>query len=115
MADRSPAPDDATFDDDATDDTARELEPVDDDADEADDEPAHDRSLTARWWWQGAVLAATGVVVIVWQWGVISSGDAIAANWAMVALGLAAVAAGGVLLWHDRPVPAATDSEPDAD
>ena len=69
----------------------------------SDEEPAPDRSLTARWRWQGAMLAGAGVIVIVWQWDMVAKGDAIAATWAMVALGAAAVVAGGVLLLKDRP------------
>lgn len=86
MTDRSPAPD-AAPDDAAPDDAA----------------PVNDRALTNRWWWQGAVAAATGVVVIVWQWNAIGSGEGIVANWVMVALGVAAVVAGAVMAWHDRP------------
>ncbi len=83
MADRSPAP-----------------EPSDD---EQTDLPRQDRSLFARWWWQGAMLAGTGVVVIVWQWDVITKGDAIGPTWAMVALGVLAVIGGALLVWKDRP------------
>lgn len=80
MADRSPTPD------------------------TPDDEPTEpDRSLFARWWWQGAMLAGAGAIVVVWQWDLIRKDEAIAANWAIVALGVAAVVAGAVLLWKDRP------------
>lgn len=95
MADRSPRPD-------RPDDAAPD-EPTDVDS------PAPSRSLFARWWSQGALLAGTGVIVIVWQWDVISKGTAIGANWAMAALGAAAVVGGAVLVWKDRP----RDTPPD--
>jgi|GEM_PF-2559984 len=94
MADRSPAPDPEP------DDASRDLdtpEPV------GDDDPAESRSLFDRWWWQSATVVVIGFVVIGFQWEVISTGEAIAANYAMVALGLAAVALGAYLFWKDRP------------
>ena len=74
--------------------------PADDDAAE---ERVGPRPLTERWWWQGGALALVGVVVIAWQWNVISTGEALWATWAVVALGAVAVAVGARWLWRDRP------------
>ena len=64
-----------------------------------------ERSLDRRWWWQGFVFAIVGVAIIGFQWGVITSGQAIAATWVMVVIGAALVVAGGVTAWRDRPRP----------
>ena len=60
-------------------------------------------SLFERWWWQSFMVAAIGLVVIGFQWQVISTGEAILANWLMVGLGAAAVVVGAVLFRKDRP------------
>ncbi len=82
MADRSPEPDD-----DLT----------------GEDEETPNPSLFERWWWQAFMVAAIGLVVIGFQWQVISKGEAILANWLMVGLGAAAVVVGAVLYRKDRP------------
>jgi len=95
MADRSPdRPADPAHDD-----------PADDDAvhDDVTEEPQGPTPLTERWWWTGAALVLVGAVVVGWQWDVIAKGDAIAATWAVVALGAAAVVVGGLWIWRDRP------------
>ena len=62
-----------------------------------------ERSLDRRWWWQAFVFAIVGVAIIGFQWGVITSGDAILATWIMVAIGAALIVAGAVTAWRDRP------------
>jgi len=83
--------------------------PTDEDA-----TPMPDRSLAGRWWWQAFVVGITGVVVIGFQWNVVRDGEAIAATWAMIALGVAAVVAGCVIAWRTRPGRPADDG-PDTD
>lgn len=96
MADRSAAPEPAP------DDAARDLDaPVD--VPETEEAPAPSRSLFDRWWWQSASVAVIGIVVIGFQFEVISTGEAIPANWGMVVLGLGAVVLGAYLYWKDRP------------
>jgi hypothetical protein len=68
-----------------------------------------DRSLTKRWWWPAAVIAITGAAIIGMQWDVIQTGEAIVANWIMVAIGGAAIAVGGVVGWRSRPNPEGPD------
>lgn len=93
MADRSPTPGPDP------DDARREL-----DAPEPDeDTPTKSRSLFDRWWSQAASVAILGAVVIGFQWDVISTGEAIPANWVMVALGLGAIGVGAYLYRKDRP------------
>ncbi len=69
-----------------------------------DDAPRTDppASLTHRWWWQGAVVVVAGIVVITFQWEVIGSGRANAANWVMVAAGVGAIGFGLVELARAR-------------
>ena len=82
MADRSPEPDDDV---------------------PAGDDDTPNPSLFERWWWQSFMVAAIGLVVIGFQWEVISTGEAILANWLMVGLGAVAVVVGAILFRKDRP------------
>jgi uncharacterized membrane protein YcjF (UPF0283 family) len=85
--------DDTESDDTESDDTELELAAV----------PAQDRSLTNRWWWQGAVLVLTGIAVIGWQWNIVSTDKAIPATWVMIVIGACVIVFGGIVAWRDRP------------
>lgn len=64
-----------------------------------------ERSLDRRWWWQAFVFTIVGLAIIGFQWGVITSGQAIVATWIMVVIGAALIVAGAVTAWRDRPRP----------
>lgn len=68
---------------------------------DAANEPAPRRPLGDRWWWTGVATALVGAVLIGFQWEVISTDQAIPANWVMVVLGGGVVVAGLVILWRD--------------
>jgi hypothetical protein len=73
----------------------------------SDEEPSTDAGVPVheRWWWTGTFRAVLGLVVVGYQWGVISTGEAQALNWVVAAVG-AAVAAWGLWLvltaWQER-------------
>lgn len=76
----------------------RDRSPADD-----DEQRVGPTALTDRWWWTGVALMLVGVVVIGWQWDVVTKGDAIVATWVVVAIGAVAVVVGAAWLWRDRP------------
>lgn len=58
-----------------------------------------------RWWWTGTFRAVLGAAVVIYQWPVISSGEAQVPNWILVAAGAAVVVWGvWVLLraWREK-------------
>lgn len=61
------------------------------------------RSLDTRWWWQAAVLVIAGVAIIGFQWSVVGAGDAIAATWVMVGIGVVLIGYGAVVAWRTHP------------
>lgn len=107
MTDRSPAPEPVRAPDGAEPDPGSEpaVELGSDVSVEDDpgDAPAQDRSLTNRWWWQGAVLVITGIAIIGWQWSIVTTGKAIPATWVMIVIGAAVILFGAVMVWRDRP------------
>lgn len=68
-------------------------------------EPAPRPGVPERWWWTGTFRAVLGAAVVIYQWPVISSGEAQVPNWILVAAGAAVVVWGvWVLLraWREK-------------
>lgn len=58
-----------------------------------------------RWWWTGTFRAVLGAAVVIYQWPVISSGEAQVPNWILVAAGAGVVVWGVTILlraWRDK-------------
>lgn len=58
------------------------------------DEPPEDTTTTRAWWFSPMLQVVAGGVVIAFQWGLLTSGQANWLNWVVASLGLVILALG---------------------